>query len=372
MGGGGGTGSKYLARELVRLGHEVEVVTSRYGKLPREFRKNRFRIRRLPVLRKRPGQSNPIEMLSYVATAAPYLLVRGGPKPDAVVSFHTIPSGLAAWPLSLLRGVPHITLFRGGDVPGWLDGSLELYHRITLPLNRAIVKTSAAALANSHGLRDLALKSFPQKDIGVLYNGVAPGVFAPPNEGRANRDGSVRLLFVGRVTKQKGVDLLLEALAGDRLRNLDWRLDLIGAGPQLAEYREFAANHDIGDRVVCHGWLGRPEVRRMYGDADILVHPSRSEGMPNVVLEAMASAFPVVGTNIAGTEQLVKHDLTGLLIERDDLDGLTEAIEQLINDRPTRVQMGEEGRRFVMENWSWQASAKKLESVIRDATEKQE
>lgn len=367
VGGGGGTGCKYLARELVRMGHEVEVVTSRFKNLPKETRSRGLLIRRIPVLRKKAGQSNPIEMMSYVFSAAPYLFFRGGAKPDVAVSFHTIPSGLAAWPLSLMKGVPHVTLFRGGDVPGWMTGSLQLYHRVTLPLNRAIVRTSAAALANSNGLRDLALKSFPWKDIGVLHNGVETRVFAPPPEGRANRTGPVRLLFVGRVTPQKGIDLLLEALSNDALKALDWRLDLIGAGPQLAEYRQYAADRGIGERVICHGWLGRPEVRRMYRDADVLVHPSRSEGMPNVVLEAMASALPVIGTRIAGTEQLVKHEGTGLLIESDDLPALESALARMITNKEDRLQMGAAGRKFVQKEWSWTASAKKLEGVMLEA-----
>lgn len=371
LGGGGGTCCRYLGQELARRGHQVEVVTAHWGDLETDVREGNFRLRRLKGLRKLPGQSNPIEMMAYVATAVPYLLFRGGPKPDAIVSFHSIPSGLAAFPCSVLWGVPHIALFRGGDVPGWLPGELELYHKLTLWLNRMIVYQSAEALANSDGLRDLAQKSFPKKKVGVLYNGVDLHNFAPPAEGRAARTGPPRLLFAGRITTQKGIDTMLDALGSDRVRALPWRLDIAGDGPQLSEYQAQAARLGIGDRVVFHGWRERDEVKLLYQQADSLVFPSRYEGMPNVVLEALASGLPVIGTRIAGTEQLIEEGSNGFLIEVDDRAALEERLLILIGDSTRRRTMGEAARRFVEQHWSWQARAVELEGFIEGVVRKQ-
>lgn len=363
LGGGGGTACRYLAREITRRGHFAEVVTARFAGQAPEFRKGRFRLRRLPCLRRQAGQSNPIEMLSYVASAAPYLLLRRGPRPDVALSFHSIPSGIAAWPLSLVRGTPHIVSFRGGDVPGWLPGELELYHKATLWLNRLIVYSSARALANSDGLRALAQESFPNKPIGVLSNGVDITAHRPPDEGRAHRHGPVRLIFVGRITTQKGVDLLIDSLGDGELRGRDWTLDLIGDGPMLAAYQEQAAALGIADRIQFHGWLERPAVRELYRAADLFVFPSRYEGMPNVVLEAMASGLPVLGTRIAGTEELVDPEINGLLIDPDDGQGLRRELCRLLDDRDLRLRLGAMGRDMVVRDWSWAARAKELEAI---------
>jgi glycosyltransferase involved in cell wall biosynthesis len=369
LGGGGGTCSHFLAKELCRLGHRVEVVTSRWGDLPREVRRKRYRLLRLPVLRKLPGQSNPIEMLSYVAAAVPYLLLRVGPLPDVVISFHSIPSGLAAFPLSLLRGVPHIVLFRGGDVPGWLPGQLESMHRRTLWLNRLIVHQAAAALANSDGLRDLAAPSFPKQQVGVLYNGVDQLRYRPPAEGRGHRSGPVRLVFAGRITPQKGIDTLLRALARPEMKGLAWSLDLGGDGPQLEEYRSLAETLGLGERVRFHGWLSREAVSRLYRDGDLLVFPSRYEGMPNVVLEAMSCGLPIIGTRIAGTEQLVRPGENGLLVEPDDEEGLGRALATLVADREKLVRFGEASRRAIEAEWAWSVRGRQLEEVIERVIE---
>lgn len=362
LGGGGGTCSRAFARELLRLGHRVEVVTARFRGQPPDIQRGRFRLRRLPALRGKLGQSNPVEMMSYVASAVPYLLLRRGPRPDVAISFHSIPSGMAAWPLSVLRGVPHIVLFRGGDVPGWLPGELQLYHRATLWLNRLIVDQAALALANSDGLRDLAQKSFPRTRIGVLYNGVDPGTYKPPAEGRDARTGPVRLVFAGRITTQKGIDTMLDALGG--LRALDWTLEIGGDGPEIPALSAQAERLGIADRVAFLGWLSREGVAELYRRGDVLIFPSRYEGMPNVVLEGIASGLPVVGTRIAGTEQIIEPEANGLMVEPDDVPALREAIRRLVEDRALRLRLGEEARRRAVETWSWKGRAKELEAKI--------
>jgi len=364
LGGGASTGSSFLARELARLGHRVEVVTAGYGRLPALARRGGLTIRRLPCLRKQRGESNPVEMMSFVAAAVPYLMLRGGPRPEVIVSFHSIPSGLAAFPASLVRGIPHVVLFRGGDVPGWLPGELERLHRATLWLNRLIVNRSAVALANSDGLRDLAQRAFPHKAVGVLYNGIDPQAFTPPPGGRAARTGPVAILFAGRLTTQKGVDTLLNSLAALRGNSREWRLDIAGTGPRLAEFGELARRLGIVDRVKFLGLVSRKEIAGAYRRADIFAFPSRYEGMPNVVLEAAACGLPVIGTRIPGTEQLVEHGVNGLLCEADDVAALCANLRELIEDGATRLKMGTEARRRVEADWTWARRAKELEQVI--------
>ena len=164
LGGGGSTASRYLANELALRGHQVEVVTTWFRGLPREEKEAGLHVRRLPALRSHPARCRPYQMASYSLLAASYLLFRGGPKADVIVSYHSIPSGLAGWPASLIYRTPHVVLFRGGDVPGFLPEVMKTYHARTLWLNRWIVYQSAAALANSDGLAEMAQRAFPKKN----------------------------------------------------------------------------------------------------------------------------------------------------------------------------------------------------------------
>ncbi|MDX2175732.1 MAG: glycosyltransferase family 4 protein [Candidatus Sumerlaeia bacterium] len=361
VGGGGGTCSMYLAKELARAGHRVVVLTAAFGELPRREERDGYLVRRIPALRAMAGQCRPYEMASYAASAFFSALFRGR-RPDYLASFHSIPSGMPAWPLSVLWGRPHFVLFQGGDVPGWLPGELEKMHARTLWLNRLIVHQSALALANSDGLRDLAQPSFPKKRIGVLYGGADPDVYAPPESPREGRTGPCRFLFVGRLTTQKGLDTLLRALAAARREDpgLEWSLDVAGDGPRRGEFEEIARRESLTDRVVFHGFVDRSQGRLLYDAADVFAFPSRYEGMPNVVLEAMACGLPVIGTRIAGTEQLVEPGVNGELLAVDDTGALAGACLRLARDRALRTKMGGASRALVLEKWTWAARAAEL------------
>ncbi|MBI1292940.1 glycosyltransferase [bacterium] len=367
LGGGAGMVSKFLARELVARGHHVEVVTTWFPGLERRTVEGNLTITRLRSRRRKMGQSNPVEMISYVLTALPWVLLRLAKRPDVIMSYHSIPSGLVGFPLSILWRIPHIVQFHGGDVPGWLPGVLSTYHRCTLWLNRWVVYQAAAAVAVSDGLRDLAQPSFPKRQLGTLANGVDLEVFTPPPSGRAGRDGPPRLFFVGRVTVQKGVDVLLKALADPRVMALDWCLDLAGDGPQLAEYREQAAALGLTDRIVFHGWLTREQVRPLFDTADVLVLPSRYEGMPIVVLEAMGCGLPVIATDIPGTRELIADGETGLLVKPEDSADLAAALARLIGDPAERLRIGAQARTDAEARWSWAARAEELETLALDS-----
>lgn len=366
IGGGGGTCSYYLAKELAALGHRVRVVTAAYGDLPPEEDLDGFHVTRLRARRELPGQSNPREMVSYAIAAFRHLLFTR-PRPDLLLSFHSIPSGMPAWPVSVLRGIPHIVHFQGGDVPGWLPGELEAMHRRSLWLNRAIVHQSAAALANSNGLAALAQPSFPRKHIGVLRGGVDPGRFPAPDR-RARPAGDCRLLFAGRLTTQKGLDVLLRSLGRVARENagLPWSLDVAGDGPRRAEFESLASSEGIAHRVRFHGFLPRERVRELYAEADVFAFPSRFEGMPNVVLEAMASGLPIIGTRIAGTEELVEEGVNGVLLPVDDLDACAGACLRFVANLEERLRMGEASRRLVLEKWTWAQRARELAAIAGD------
>jgi glycosyltransferase involved in cell wall biosynthesis len=159
------------------------------------------------------------------------------------------------------------------------------------------------------------------------------------------------MLFVGRVVYQKGLDLLLHALG--RLVGDAWTLTIAGDGPQRAPLELLAAHLGIADRIRFAGWLDGDGLVDAYHGANLFVYPSRHEGMPNAVLEAMASALPVIATRIAGNEELVGEGETGLLIEPENQQALEKALSDLMADGERRRRLGEAARVRVSERYPW-------------------
>lgn len=357
LGGGAATASRHLIREWTAMGAEVQVVTSHFPGLPRHEEQDGAIIHRLPVFRHRRDRGRIGEMALYMVGASlltPVIAARW--KPDATLAFIGIPSGPVAWGLRRLTGVPYVVCLRGGDVPGFRCEGVDGFHRLLAPVTRRVWSRAAAVTANSQGLADLASAFMPELAVPVIPNGVDTALFHPdPQRHSARDDGLVRLLAVGRLVGQKGFDLLLDALARPGLERAE--LDLVGDGEWRAGLEAQAARLGLAGRIRFRGWLDRADLAAVYREADIFVLSSRDEGMPNVVLEAMASALPVVSTAVAGARDLVADGETGLLVPTEDVGALADAICRLADDAGKRAAFGARGRRRVEDSFSWRAAA---------------
>lgn len=355
LGGGAANATANTARELAALGVEVRVLTSAFAGLPRLEERDGYTIHRIATLRRARDRSSVAEMLAFLTMSlveAPRLAL--GWRPDAVIAYFGLPCGPAAWLAGRLTGKPYLISLRGGDVPGFLYDGISLYHRVAGPVIGWLWRRASAVVANSGGLADLARRFAPDVDVSIVPNGVDADLFRPAERAEQAETGRVVLLFVGRVVRQKGLDLVLQALpalpAGVTLR-------VVGDGPARPALEAQAETLGIADRVSFLGWLGRDELPSAYAGADLFVFPSRDEGMPNAVLEAMAAGLPVMGTRIAGNRDLIVDGETGLMVEADDAAGLRMGLERLVKDPELRMRMGAQGRRRVLEHFSWRAVA---------------
>lgn len=364
LGGGAANATDNTARELAALGAEVVVVTSAFAGLPRvERRADGVEIRRIPTLRRRRDRSSVVEMLAFLASSlvmVPWIAARR--RPDATIAYFGLPCGPAAWAVKALFGVPYVVSLRGGDVPGFQYDGISLYHRLAGPVIGWLWRRASAVVANSGGLADLARRFAPDQPVAIIPNGVDAQRFTPA-AAAADAAGGLSLLFVGRVVRQKGLDVLFEALASLPPALLAGvTLRIVGDGPARPDLEAQAQRLGLSERIRFLGWLGRDELPAAYRSADAFVFPSRDEGMPNVVLEAMAAGLPVVATRIAGNRDLVVDGETGLMLDTDDVPALAAAIARLAGDAPLCRRLGEGGRRRVVEHFSWRAVA----SAYRD------
>jgi glycosyltransferase involved in cell wall biosynthesis len=150
--------------------------------------------------------------------------------------------------------------------------------------------------------------------------------------------------FVGRLVEQKAPDVLLRAFARAVRSAPQLRLAVVGAGPLMAAMQELAVELRVAHRVL---WLGERDARTVIEAFDVFAISSRKEGLPYVVLEAMAAGMPVVATRSAGVELLVEGGVNGAVVAPGDVAAFGEALAALANDPRRRSSFGEASRQLV-------------------------
>jgi glycosyltransferase involved in cell wall biosynthesis len=366
LGGGAGNATQNIARELTALGSDVRVLTTRYQNQNPDSEAEGFRVHRIRTLRRDEDRSSPLEMLLFMFAATSFALRLSRTwRADVSIAFFGIPSGPVALALKWRHKIPFIISLRGGDVPGHVPNQMATLHALTKPIIRRIWSRAHATVANSHGLRQLAERTAQGHGIDVIPNGVDATTFTPPHSPQLN--ATPVLLYAGRISEEKGLDDLVTALS--QIREMNWRMHFIGDGPCLASLREQIIRADLADRVTYAGWVPRDSLVEEYQSADIFVFPSRHEGMPNSLLEAMSCGLPVIATRISGNEELVQHNETGFLVPPNDPDSLAEALTTLLENKDTLTSFGIAAALRVRQQYSWATTAKCYLELAASATQ---
>jgi glycosyltransferase involved in cell wall biosynthesis len=195
--------------------------------------------------------------------------------------------------------------------------------------------------------------------VGAVPNGVPPTADSP-SSAIASAPAPV-IGSLGRLTEQKGYDLLVRALPGLP----DATLVLVGDGPQRGALEDLAARLGVADRLRITGWTGDP--RGHLPAFDVFALPSRWEGMPLGILEAMHAGLPVVASDVGSVAEAVSDGETGLLVGPGDAEALCESLAGLLADPRRRARMGECGRLVAIERFTDTAMARRYEAVYRAA-----
>jgi len=172
------------------------------------------------------------------------------------------------------------------------------------------------------------------------------------------------ILCVAAMSRRKGHVVLLDALPSVLEEVPAARLTLVGDGPERPFLERRAADLGIGDAVRFMGALPHDRTRALYAETDVFCLPSFAEGVPVVLMEAMAMEIPVVATSIMGVPELVDDGVSGLLVPPARPDALANALVQLLRDPALRDRMGQEGRRRVASDYEAKTSAAKLRQVL--------
>jgi glycosyltransferase involved in cell wall biosynthesis len=279
---------------------------------------------------------------------------------DRSIAFFSIPGGVVARWLQLCRSTPYLVSVRGGDVPG-TEPKLSGFYRLLTGLRRHILRHACEIVAPSIGLKRLSEAADPVS-VRVIPNGVDTTFFAPSTD---QKHWPLVLLFVGRLHWQKNVSALLSILEAIRSRfGLPAIARIAGDGPERSNLEKLVKEKGLESAVSFEGWLSRAETAAAYRKAFLLINLSRYEGMPNVVLEALASGLPVVGSNVPGNAELVEDGLTGFLFKLDeDPAKIAAQIVDLFGDPERRIAMGKSARESVVARYTWDRAGTMYEEL---------
>ena len=209
-----------------------------------------------------------------------------------------------------------------------------------------------------------------EEKIHVVRCGVDAEVFRPSST--RTEGARYRIVCVASYEEVKGHRYLLDACARLRERGVDFVCDLVGDGPLQQDVAARVESAGLGSHVVMHGTMPRERVAAMMREADVVVLPSvftargDREGIPVVLMEAMAVGLPVVASRISGIPELVLDGRTGLLVEPTDSDGLARALEKICQDPALARSMGEAGRRHVLKEFDLQKNTEQLIELFRE------
>ena len=365
LGGGAGNATEYMLRKFAAFSDmEVVLVTSSIDDTHRtEYPAPNIRIERLPVGKKEgaldlhfQSKSNLFAYLWKSWAFSRQLMRRE--KFDCMHAFFSVPSGFVMRLLSMEFHIPYIVSLRGSDVPGYSERFTNLYLFLR-PITRSIWKNAARVIANSGGLRTLALLTESSRDIGVIRNGIDTDEFFPvPREYSHEVSVPFRVLAIARLTPRKGLRSLLEAMI--LLKKKEKRvfsLDIVGDGHERESLEAFTKESNLVDRVRFVGRVPHNEIVSLYHRAHVYVLPSLNEGMSNNVLEALACGLPIITTDTGGTRELVEDGVNGCIIRMKDPEHIAEKISFLAVHPEEAIAYGAESRRRA-EALGWDEVAK--------------
>lgn len=287
------------------------------------------------------------------------------------------------------RHAPHIVHV---NVPGPYDGQMGL----VLPLARAagartvvtehlpmVPRLWKRAAVKRLGYRalDVAVtmtranarllcerQGVPRARVRVVANGIetsfgaTPGADGERRRRHATPDADVVVAYVGNILIHKGLRRLIEAVSRSRSRDR-LRLLVVGTGPDEAACRRLAADRGLSDQVRFLGWQSRTALEELLAASDLLALPSAIEGLPYVLLEAMASRLPVVAGRVYGVPEVVEDGVTGILVDPHRIDEITVALDCLAADAALREAMGRAGRARFERCFTLEAQARAMEAI---------
>lgn len=210
-------------------------------------------------------------------------------------------------------------------------------------LNNFSYKLATAMIVQTKRAKSIMQNKYSIEDIRVVPNGIKKMDIV-------NRNHEKTIITIGRLNKEKGHAVLIEAFS--KLKNKSWKLDIVGNGPEKAALEKQVSNLGIQDRVYFHGY--KKDFKELLAAASIFVLPSFYEGFPNALIEAMSIPLTCVSSDcVSGPAEIINHGENGFLFETGNVDALALILDELIND-PSKLDFCEKNASNILDNYNFE------------------
>ncbi|MFD2371111.1 1,4-alpha-glucan branching protein domain-containing protein [Brevibacillus sp. GCM10020057] len=370
--GGLGRAVYELARQLVRQGTKVHVLTTAAGAKAGQEMVDGIHVHRLQS--DVPGEQTDflqwVFQLNLAMVDYAEQLLQGGLRVD-LIHAHDWLAGWAAMELKQRLSIRLITTIHALEHGRNQGIHTPLQQRIH-ECERMLTAASDRVIVCSHYMGEEVKRLFgvPHEKMSVIFNGVEAVPANPVNPEPDLRqelslgDGPV-LFFVGRLVREKGVHLLLEAMARLGTEFPDARLVVAGKGPYLDELRNLANHLWIGEKVRFLGFIDDERRNQLFRLADVAVFPSLYEPFGIVALEAMAHGTPLLVADTGGLREIVRHGENGAMMYAGNVDSLVDQLRWLLKDPDQRRQLAERALKEVQSRYDWEQLARQTVEQYR-------
>ncbi|MBN2368344.1 glycosyltransferase family 4 protein, partial [Candidatus Woesearchaeota archaeon] len=331
IGGGAAIYVKLISEQLVRKGHQVNVITMHYSDLPYYENQGGIGVYRVPCLRKKVEVCHTHEMLTYCWSAfwkSRQLLKKAkkqGKPYDVNHTHFIIPTGLVSYFLRIFCGLPYVVTTHGSDVPGYNPDRFKLQHKLIAPFFRILAKAPSSIICLTHAIEQLLKKTDKKLPVVIIPNAVTPGYFKQKKKQK-------KILLSSRLLPRKGFQFFLEAISGMDLKG--YEVNITGDGPYKKELEDqlkrLKKEGKIKGTVKILGWIDKKDLNSLYETSSIFVFPSLMDNFSMALLDAMNAGMAIIAADAAGNPEVVGD--AAILVPPGKPDPIRKALEKLIKD----------------------------------------
>lgn len=286
-------------------------------------------------------------------------------KPDIINAHWIIPQGFVCILTGFITRKKVIATVHGGDV-------FTFNNTVSNLIKHYVLKNATEVVVNSSATKDRSTQIYSGRQYQVIPMGVTLENFAKTKTFKKTLD-SINILFVGRLSEEKGVKYLIKALASLKRQGINFKAKIVGSGPEEVELKQLA--HFLGlasNEIEFVGWVNRDEIASYYAQADVFVGPSIEsdtgwkEALGVVFLEASAAGLPIIATRTGGIVDIVKDKETGFLIKPRSSSEIYDKLIELQQNPELRHRLGKNAQSYVRKNFSWESVAKRYNKLFQN------
>ena len=291
---------------------------------------------------------------------------------------HTIPTGLVAIVVGKIMRLPVVVTAHlmditthGADV-GPLDNIKDFESNFIFSrLIRFSLNSSSKIIAVSGDLANKIELMGINKDVTILRNAVDISRFKPSKNIEMRQiykidDNDILILFIGHLESFKGIFELMDAFKKIRINHDNCKLMIVGEGHEEQKVKNVVSKLDLDDYIIFTGKVSPETIQNFYQMADIFTLPSYTEGLPLVVVEAMACGLPVVVSTVGGIPELVKDGINGFLVPPKDRFSLTKKLEILVDNEELRQKFGLKALETVDDEFNIEKKVEKMIEIYKE------